>query len=65
MWHLLLFMEKDRIALAMIEDAEAKSELKTDAAILAKRPENKEKTIVALLLDSGDRYVSTPLFGAE
>lgn len=29
---------------------------------LAKRPENKEKTIVALLPDSGDRYYSTPLF---
>lgn len=29
---------------------------------LAKRPENKGKTIVTLLPDSGDRYYSTPLF---
>ncbi len=32
------------------------------ALTLAKRPENKGKTIVALLPDSGDRYYSTPLF---
>ncbi len=32
------------------------------AAILAKRPENKDKIIVVLLPDSGDRYLSTPLF---
>lgn len=30
---------------------------------LAKRPENKGKTIVVLLPDHGDRYYSTPLFG--
>ena len=29
---------------------------------IAKRPEAKGKTIVALLPDSGDRYYSTPLF---
>ena len=32
------------------------------ASILAARPENKVKTIVALLPDSGDRYLSTQLF---
>lgn len=35
------------------------------ATELSKRPENKGKTIVALLPDSGDRYLSTPLFSAE
>lgn len=35
------------------------------AGILAERPENKGKTIVVLLPDSGDRYLSTPLFGEE
>lgn len=34
------------------------------AVELAKRPENKGKTIVALLPDTGDRYYSTPLFTA-
>ncbi len=32
------------------------------ATLLAKRPENSGKTIVALLPDSGDRYLSTPMF---
>lgn len=32
------------------------------ASILANRPENKGKTIVVLLPDSGDRYLSTPMF---
>ena len=33
------------------------------AKLLAERPENKGKTIVVILPDSGDRYLSTPLFG--
>lgn len=32
------------------------------ATVLARRPENRGKTIVVLLPDSGDRYYSTPLF---
>ena len=32
------------------------------AAVLAKQPENAGKTIVVLLPDTGDRYLSTPLF---
>lgn len=35
------------------------------ATILAQRPENEGKTIVALLPDSGDRYLSTPLFNND
>ena len=35
------------------------------AALLAERPENKDKTIVVLLPDSGDRYLSTPLFNED
>ena len=35
------------------------------AVILAQRPENKGKNIVVLLPDSGDRYLSTPLFHRE
>ena len=35
------------------------------AIVLAKKPENKGKTIVAFLPDSGDRYYSTPLFTEE
>ena len=33
------------------------------AVQLAKRPEHKGKTIVALLPDTGERYLSTPMFG--
>ena len=32
---------------------------------LAKRPENEGKTIVALLPDSGDRYLTTPMYAAD
>lgn len=35
------------------------------AKIIAQRPENKGKTIVVLLPDSGDRYLSTPLFSED
>lgn len=35
------------------------------AVILSKRPENKGKVIVVLLPDSGDRYLSTPMFCGE
>ncbi|MBR3469852.1 MAG: cysteine synthase A [Lachnospiraceae bacterium] len=35
------------------------------ATILAQRPENTGKNIVVLLPDSGDRYLSTPLFVAD
>ena len=35
------------------------------AVLLSQRPENQGKAIVALLPDSGDRYLSTPLFAAD
>lgn len=35
------------------------------ASVIAARPEFKDKTIVVLLPDTGERYLSTPLFGGE
>ena len=35
------------------------------AELLAKRPENRGKMVVVLLPDSGDRYLSTPLFEVQ
>ncbi|MBR6709248.1 MAG: pyridoxal-phosphate dependent enzyme, partial [Clostridia bacterium] len=35
------------------------------ATVLAKRAENNGKNIVVLLPDTGDRYLSTPLFGSR
>ena len=35
------------------------------ATLLAQREENREKTIVCLLPDTGDRYLSTPYFDVE
>jgi len=35
------------------------------AAALARRPENEGKTIVVILPDTGERYLSTPLFGED
>ena len=53
--------------LAALEGGSAALALASGAALygaieLAKRPENRDKVIVALLPDSGDRYYSTALF---
>ncbi len=45
-----------------VENDDAFTEGKVFAVSEAERPENKEKTIVVLLPDSGDRYLSTHLF---
>ena len=53
--------------LAALEGGSAALALASGAVLygaieLAKRPENRDKVIVALLPDSGDRYYSTALF---
>ena len=53
-------IHSDDVVIAISQSGETADTL---AAIeLAKRPENAGKTIVVLLPDTGDRYLSTPLF---